>query len=114
MKKKSGNNSIVYQDIQHNYNTRILDNLFTKFKNTFTNWNFYFAVSFKQFLQTELTRGYQLEHDEKRFSARREKIYSFFKIPREVEKFMTYGFFQVSLRSFVKQQMYLNKSLIFH
>lgn len=48
-----------------------------------------------QFVQTELTRGYQLEYDEERFSARREKIYSFMKIPREVEKFMTYGFLQV-------------------
>lgn len=41
-----------------------------------------------------MTRGYMLEHDEDRFLARREKIYSFMKIPREVEKFMTYGFFQ--------------------
>lgn len=46
------------------------------------------------FLQVELTRSYLLEHDEERYSARREKIYSFMKIPREVEKFMTYGFFQ--------------------
>ena len=52
------------------------------------------GVSLAQFLRTELTRGYQLEHDEERFSARREKIYSFMKIPREVEKFMAYGFLQ--------------------
>ncbi|XP_011697240.1 PREDICTED: protein TAPT1 homolog [Wasmannia auropunctata] len=51
-------------------------------------------VSFMQFLRTELTRGYQLEHDEERFSARREKVYSFMKIPREVENFMAYGFLQ--------------------
>lgn len=51
-------------------------------------------VSLTQFLRIELTRGYQLEHDEERFSARREKIYSFMKIPREVEKFMAYGFLQ--------------------
>jgi hypothetical protein len=57
---------------------------------------YFFKVSFREFLQTELTRGYQLEYDEERFSARREKIYSFMKIPREVEKFMIYGFFQVS------------------
>jgi hypothetical protein len=37
-----------------------------------------------------------LEHDEERYSARREKVYSFMKIPREVEKFMAYGFFQAS------------------
>lgn len=42
----------------------------------------------------ELTRGYELEHDEERYSARREKVYSFMKIPREVEKFMIYGFMQ--------------------
>lgn len=48
-----------------------------------------------QFLRTELTRGYQLEHDEERFSARREKIYSFLQIPKEVEEFMVYGFLQV-------------------
>lgn len=52
------------------------------------------GVSLIQFVQTELTRGYQLEYDEERFSARREKIYSFMKIPREVEKFMVYGFLQ--------------------
>lgn len=52
------------------------------------------TISLRQFLKTELTRGYQLENDEERFSARREKVYSFMKIPREVEKFMTYGFFQ--------------------
>ncbi|XP_051176468.1 protein TAPT1 homolog isoform X1 [Leptopilina boulardi] len=52
------------------------------------------GVSLIQFLRTELTRGYHLEQDEERFSAQREKIYSFMKIPREVEKFMFYGFFQ--------------------
>lgn len=35
-----------------------------------------------------------LEHDEERYSARREKIYSFMRIPRELEKFMAYGFLQ--------------------
>ncbi|KAE8744311.1 hypothetical protein FOCC_FOCC009034 [Frankliniella occidentalis] len=50
--------------------------------------------SLLEFLRVELTRSYLLEHDEERYSARREKVYSFMKIPREVEKFMTYGFFQ--------------------
>lgn len=58
-------------------------------------FNFSPGVSLMQFLRTELTRGYQLEHDEERFSARREKVYSFMKIPREVENFMAYGFLQV-------------------
>lgn len=45
-------------------------------------------------MKVELTRGYVPEHDEERFSARREKIYTFMKIPREVEKFMIYGVLQ--------------------
>ncbi|XP_065348068.1 protein TAPT1 homolog [Cloeon dipterum] len=51
-------------------------------------------VTLGTFLRVELTRDYLLEQDEDRFTAKREKIYSFFKIPREVEKFMAYGFFQ--------------------
>lgn len=46
------------------------------------------------FLQVEVTRDYVLEHDEERYSARREKVYSFMRIPREVERFMRYGFMQ--------------------
>lgn len=44
--------------------------------------------SFFDFVKIELTRGYVPEHDEERFSARREKIYTFMRIPRELEKFM--------------------------
>lgn len=43
------------------------------------------------FLKVEVTREYQFENDEERFSAGREKFYSFMKIPKEVEKFMLYG-----------------------
>lgn len=50
--------------------------------------------SFFDFVKVELTRGYVPEHDEERFTARREKIYTFMKIPREVEKFMIYGVLQ--------------------
>lgn len=46
------------------------------------------------FLKVELNRGYVLENDEEQYTARREKVYSFMKIPREVEKFMIYGFLQ--------------------
>lgn len=46
------------------------------------------------FLNVELTRGYELDNSEDRFSIRREKIYSFMKIPKEVERFMLYGFMQ--------------------
>ncbi|CAL4180251.1 unnamed protein product, partial [Meganyctiphanes norvegica] len=51
-------------------------------------------ISFRDYLKCELRRGYLLENDEERYSARREKVYTFFKIPREVEKFVAYGFFQ--------------------
>lgn len=40
------------------------------------------------FLRVELNRGYCLDHDEERYTTRREKIYSFMKIPRELEKFL--------------------------
>uniref|UniRef100_A0A1A9X1M6 Protein TAPT1 homolog n=1 Tax=Glossina brevipalpis TaxID=37001 RepID=A0A1A9X1M6_9MUSC len=42
----------------------------------------------------ELTRGYLLEHDEERYTARRKKIYSFMRIPRDLERFMVYGIMQ--------------------
>lgn len=42
----------------------------------------------------ELNRGYCLDHDEERYTARREKIYSFMKIPLELEKFLAYGCMQ--------------------
>jgi len=42
----------------------------------------------------ELKRGYTLENDEEHYRARREKVYNFWKIPWEVEKFMMFGFLQ--------------------
>lgn len=52
--------------------------------------------SFLKFINIELTRNYVLEYDEEQYSAVRKKLYLFMKIPREVEKFMLYGFFQVN------------------
>ncbi|XP_050543590.1 protein TAPT1 homolog [Daktulosphaira vitifoliae] len=46
------------------------------------------------FIRVEFSRGYSLEHDEKEYSDRREKVYTFMKIPLEVERFMFYGFCQ--------------------
>ncbi|GBM27530.1 Protein TAPT1 [Araneus ventricosus] len=46
------------------------------------------------YLYGELKRGYLLENDEQRFTERREKFYIFLKIPKEIEKFIIYGFFQ--------------------
>ena len=51
------------------------------------------AVSLFGYLCSEVTRGYVLENDEERYIYRRQKMYTFMKIPRELEKFMSYGFF---------------------
>ena len=53
----------------------------------------FFAVSLFGYLCSEVTRGYVLENDEERYIYRRNKMYTFMKIPRELEKFMSYGFF---------------------
>lgn len=50
-------------------------------------------MSLLNYLVSEVTRGYVLENDEERYTTRREKMYTFMKIPRELEKFMSYGFF---------------------
>lgn len=50
--------------------------------------------SLMDFFKLELTRGYLLEHDEERYTARREKMYTFMRIPREVERFMYHGVLQ--------------------
>lgn len=50
-------------------------------------------MSLLNYLVSEVTRGYVLENDEERYTTRREKMYTFMKIPREVEEFMSYGFF---------------------
>ena len=51
------------------------------------------TMSLWQYLREEVTRGYILPGDEERYAAKPEKIYTFLKIPRELEKFMSYGFF---------------------
>ena len=51
-------------------------------------------ISLWSYLYTELTRGYYLENDEAKFAEKRQRVYAFMKIPRELEKFMAYGFFQ--------------------
>ncbi|XP_025197787.1 protein TAPT1 homolog [Melanaphis sacchari] len=52
------------------------------------------SASLWDFICIEFKRGYSLENDEKEFSDRREKVYTFMKIPLEVEQFMFYGFCQ--------------------
>uniref|UniRef100_A0A8D3C1W5 Transmembrane anterior posterior transformation 1b n=1 Tax=Scophthalmus maximus TaxID=52904 RepID=A0A8D3C1W5_SCOMX len=45
------------------------------------------------FITTELTRGYFLEHNEAKYTERRERVYTCLRIPKELEKLMTFGFF---------------------
>ncbi|CAH1257963.1 TAPT1 [Branchiostoma lanceolatum] len=45
------------------------------------------------YLWAELTRGYLLENEEEKFAERRERVYTFMKIPKAFEKLMFYGFF---------------------
>ncbi|KAM9818139.1 transmembrane anterior posterior transformation protein 1 homolog [Syngnathus typhle] len=50
-------------------------------------------LSLFRFVTTELTRGYFLEHNEAKYTERREKVYTCLRIPKELEKLMTFGFF---------------------
>jgi len=51
------------------------------------------AGSLLRYISSEVTRSYLLEHDQERYTSKREKMYTFMRIPRELEKFMSYGFF---------------------
>uniref|UniRef100_A0A673A326 Transmembrane anterior posterior transformation 1b n=1 Tax=Sphaeramia orbicularis TaxID=375764 RepID=A0A673A326_9TELE len=48
---------------------------------------------FTLFITAELTRGYFLEHNEAKYTERRERVYTCLRIPKELEKLMTFGFF---------------------
>ncbi|XP_075890665.1 transmembrane anterior posterior transformation protein 1 homolog [Nelusetta ayraudi] len=50
-------------------------------------------LSLFRFITTELTRGYFLEHNEAKYTERRERVYTCLRIPKELEKLMTFGFF---------------------
>ncbi|KAJ8014835.1 hypothetical protein DPEC_G00019880 [Dallia pectoralis] len=49
--------------------------------------------SLSRFMCAELTRGYFLEHNEAKYTERRERVYTCMRIPRELEKLMLFGFF---------------------
>ncbi|XP_010767100.1 transmembrane anterior posterior transformation protein 1 homolog isoform X1 [Notothenia coriiceps] len=49
--------------------------------------------SLTRFISAELTRGYFLEHNEAKYTERRERVYTCMRIPKELEKLMTFGFF---------------------
>ena len=48
-------------------------------------------------IYSELTRGYILEHDEAKYTEKRERVYNVFKIPLEVEKVVLHILFYASL-----------------
>ncbi|XP_031292840.2 transmembrane anterior posterior transformation protein 1 homolog isoform X1 [Camelus dromedarius] len=50
-------------------------------------------LSLLRFLGAELTRGYFLEHNEAKYTERRERVYTCMRIPRELEKLMVFGIF---------------------
>ncbi|XP_062865142.1 transmembrane anterior posterior transformation protein 1 homolog isoform X2 [Trichomycterus rosablanca] len=50
-------------------------------------------LSLLRFVGAELTRGYFLEHDEAKYTERRERVYTCLRIPKELEKLMLFGFF---------------------
>uniref|UniRef100_A0A673NHI3 Transmembrane anterior posterior transformation protein 1 homolog n=1 Tax=Sinocyclocheilus rhinocerous TaxID=307959 RepID=A0A673NHI3_9TELE len=49
--------------------------------------------SLLRFMCAELTRGYFLEHNEAKYTERRERVYTCMRIPRELERLMVFGFF---------------------
>ncbi|KAF5902271.1 transmembrane anterior posterior transformation protein 1, partial [Clarias magur] len=50
-------------------------------------------LSLLRFVRAELTRGYFLEHNEAKYTERRERVYTCLRIPKELEKLMIFGFF---------------------
>ncbi|XP_014790977.1 transmembrane anterior posterior transformation protein 1 homolog [Octopus bimaculoides] len=52
------------------------------------------GFSLFSYFTSELTRGYVPEKDQKNFTEKRKRIYTFIKIPFELEQFVIYGFFQ--------------------
>ncbi|XP_017330249.1 transmembrane anterior posterior transformation protein 1 homolog isoform X1 [Ictalurus punctatus] len=49
--------------------------------------------SILRFMCAELTRGYFLEHNEAKYTERRERVYTCMRIPKELEKLMMFGCF---------------------
>lgn len=51
--------------------------------------------TFSDYIHCELRRGYVLENDEQRYTERRQKFYTFLKVPVEFEIFMFWAYFQI-------------------
>lgn len=52
-------------------------------------------LTFIEYIHAELRRGYVLENDEQRYEERRQKFYTFLKVPFEFEKFIFHAYFQI-------------------
>ena len=50
-------------------------------------------MNIKSRRQNQMNSGQSPNKDSERYVRRRQKMYTFMKIPRELEKFMSYGFF---------------------
>lgn len=53
-------------------------------------------LSLLRFINAELTRGYFLEHNEAKYTERRERVYTCLRIPRELEKVNVAVFFNLT------------------
>lgn len=49
-------------------------------------------LSFLNYIMAEISRGKYMELEEDKYTEKREKVYTFMKIPREFEKLMVFGF----------------------
>lgn len=52
------------------------------------------GLSLFRYFTSELTRGYLPEKDQKNFTEKRKRIYTFIQVPLQLEQFIIYGFFQ--------------------
>jgi len=51
-------------------------------------------LTFSRYFWSEISRGYIPDENETAYNAKRERVYTFVRIPKETEKFMFYGLLQ--------------------
>lgn len=67
----------------------------------FVSFSFPVELSLLRFLSAELTRGYFLEHNEAKYTERRERVYTCMRIPRELEKVLFFSITRHYFKSYV-------------
>lgn len=65
-------------------------------------FSFPVELSLLRFLSAELTRGYFLEHNEAKYTERRERVYTCMRIPRELEKVPFFSITRHHFESYVR------------